>query len=324
MAYTPMSPTTAQIEREIDDDRRRIEEKIDAIQQRLSPGQLVDEVLAYAKSSDGGEYVASLGTALKNNPIPLALMGISLAWLMTGPKSSLSSYAETVEYPLATVQGDVRRTGPVQADGDKRYSHFVDDAGTRYRALTDEAGKRAGPFVDDTGKTFRGLADAAGQQIQDIRDEAGVLFDQASGWASHTWQRVTNSAGRFGDALADAGRDSFGAGAQIGESALAHYRDQPLVGGALAFAIGAALGAALPHTQREDSELGPLSDDIKKQASDGLSRVLTKAAEVAEDVSGRAVSAVADIHDQARDRIADEVDQLRGVDERMDPASDLR
>ncbi|OWW00139.1 nutrient deprivation-induced protein [Rhizobium sp. R72] len=324
MAYTPTSPTTAQIEREIDDDRRRIEEKIDAIQQRLSPGQLVDEIIAYAKSSGGGEYVANLGTAMKNNPIPLVLMGISLAWLMTGPKSTLSSYAETVEYPLATVKGNVRRMGPVQADGDKRYSHFVDDAGTRYRALTDEAGKRAGHFVDDTGKTFRGLADAAGQQIQDIRDEAGVLFDQASGWASHTWQRVTNSAGKLGEALADAGRGSYGASAQIGENALARFRDQPLVGGALAFAMGAALGATLPYTQREDSEMGALSDDIKRQASAGVSKVLRKAAEVAEDVSDRVVSAGGDIHDEARNRIAEEVDQLSGVDERMDPAGDLR
>ncbi|WP_028749094.1 DUF3618 domain-containing protein [Rhizobium mesoamericanum] len=323
MAYTPTSPTTAKIEREIDDDRRRIEEKIDAIQQRLSPGQLVDEVLAYAKSSGGGEYVASLGAALKNNPIPLALMGISMAWLMAGPKSTLSSYAQSVEYPLATVQGSVRRAGPVQADGENRYSHFVDDAGTRYKALTDETGKRAGHFVDETGKMFRGFADATGKQIQDIRDEAGVLLDQALGWSSHTWQRVTDSVGKLGDALVEAGRGSYRTSAQISENTLARFRDQPLVGGALAFAIGAAIGAALPHTEREDSGMGALSDEMKKQVSDGVSQALTKAAEVGEDASKRVVSAASDIHDRARDRIAKEVDQLRDVDERMDPASDL-
>src|ERR1700754_2744140 len=74
--------TSSDLQREIDVDRQRIGVRIDAIQERMSPGQLVDEVLAYAKGSGGGEYVSNLGKALKANPLPVALMGVSLAWLM--------------------------------------------------------------------------------------------------------------------------------------------------------------------------------------------------------------------------------------------------
>ena len=60
--------TSSDLQREIDADRQRIGDRIDAIQERMSPGQLVDEVLAYAKGSGGGEYVRNLGQALKDNP----------------------------------------------------------------------------------------------------------------------------------------------------------------------------------------------------------------------------------------------------------------
>ena len=47
--------SSADIQREIDVDRQRIGARIDAIQERMSPGQLVDEVIAYAKGSGGAD-----------------------------------------------------------------------------------------------------------------------------------------------------------------------------------------------------------------------------------------------------------------------------
>lgn len=314
MAHTSESTKSVEIEREIEADRRRIEEKIDAIQSRMSPGQIIDEVLAYAKSSGGGEYVANLGSAFRNNPIPLALMGVSLAWLMAAPKTTVSSYAnreDDVEYPLAVVDGNIRRAGPVQADGDKRYSHFIDGAGKRFKALTDETGRRAGHFMDESGQTFRGFADASGRQIHDIRDEAGKLLDQASGWASHTWRQVTRSTGRIGDAVAGAGRSSLDAGTQVNEVILKHFKDQPLVGGALAFAVGAAIGAALPHTRAEDEALGSAADGVKDRLSNEASKAMDKAEALASDVYGKAASVASDVHDVARERIAEEATNLR-------------
>ncbi len=47
----------------------------------------MDELLEYAKTSGGSEYLSNLGVALKSNPIPVALMGVSLAWLIANPAS---------------------------------------------------------------------------------------------------------------------------------------------------------------------------------------------------------------------------------------------
>jgi len=71
--------SATQLEHEIDADRQRISDKISAIQERLTPGQLVDEVMTYAKSSGGSEYVANLGRSVKENPMPMALVGVGLA-----------------------------------------------------------------------------------------------------------------------------------------------------------------------------------------------------------------------------------------------------
>ena len=172
--------TSAEIQREIDQDRERIGSRIDAIQERMSPGQLIDEVLTYAKGSGGGEYVSNLGQALKNNPLPVALMGVSLAWLMakgSTPSAPTTASHNLTEYPLYRADGPVRRLGPPQSENGSSYSHFADSSGRKLKALTDETGRRAGHFVDEAGATYRGFADASGRQIDQIADETGAMLD---------------------------------------------------------------------------------------------------------------------------------------------------
>ncbi|MFP3499986.1 DUF3618 domain-containing protein, partial [Pseudomonas sp. SIMBA_059] len=60
------------LEQEINARREHISDLVDALEQRLSPGQMVDRLLAYAKGN-GGEFFQNLGTTLKNNPVPATL-----------------------------------------------------------------------------------------------------------------------------------------------------------------------------------------------------------------------------------------------------------
>ena len=76
--------TSAELQREIESQRSRVASTIDQIQAKLSPGQLVDELLAYTKGG-GGEFVSSLQRNVTTNPLPVALIGVSLAWLMAKP-----------------------------------------------------------------------------------------------------------------------------------------------------------------------------------------------------------------------------------------------
>jgi len=333
MAYTNDNSSPEQIEREIEQDRQRIGAKLDEIQSRMSPGQLIDEALSYAKGSGAADFFANLGGAVKTNPMPVALMGVSLAWMMasqnSGSTSSATRYPDVedddVDYPLATVSGPVRRLGPVEHDTTGRYSHFTDSAGSRFKAITDETGRRAGHFVDQSGKTYRGFADSAGRQINDIRDETGKLFDDASGWISSTWQKIGHQASKMGRNVKEAGRSAGKSSAHMGDTVkeqtmrmneviLRQFQDQPLVGGALAFAIGAAIGAALPRTEQEDEMLGEMADQVKGEVASRASAAMDKAEDVVTDVSHKVAAVASEVHDVARERIAEEAQQYRQAD----------
>jgi hypothetical protein len=318
--------SSTEIQREIDADRERIEARIGAIQDRMSPGQLVDEVLAYAKGSGGGEYVSNLGKALKANPLPVALMGVSLAWLMAKqgtPVAETATSPSTETYPLYTARGSIRRIGPPEETDGNRYSHFTDDAGERFKALTDETGRRAGNFMDASGKAYRGFADATGKQISTVTDEAGALFDASSGWASDTWTQVKDTAAGAAQKIGDAASSMSGSASSAGSSLkdqstrlndaiLSHFRDQPLVGGALAFAVGAAIGAALPYTETEDEVLGDAADDVKANVAAQASDLVDQGKGIASEAYDKAVAVASDVHEVAKDRIAEEVGHLKG------------
>lgn len=323
---TTAEKSSAEIQREIDADRQRIGERIGAIQERMSPGQLIDEVLAYTKNSGGAEYISNLGQALKANPLPVALMGVSMAWLMATQGSSTgaarSSSSKPDDYPLFPVEGRVRRLGPPENEGSHRYSRFEDGSGRRFKALTDDAGHRAGHFVDEAGKTYRGFSNAAGKQVDQIVDETGAILDAASGWASDTWSLVKDTAsqvaGYASDASSSLSERSASAGSNVNEQVgklnqaiLTQFRDQPLVGGALAFALGAAIGATLPHTEKEDEALGEAADAAKDAVSKQASAVVDQGKEIASEVYDKAVSVASDVHDAARDRIGDEVESFK-------------
>jgi len=323
---TTAEKSSAQIQREIDADRQRIGERIGAIQERMSPGQLIDEVLAYTKNSGGGEYISNLGQALKANPLPVALMGVSMAWLMAAQGSATaaakSPLSKPDDHPLYPVEGQVRRLRPPENEGSHRYSHFQDGSGRQFKALTDNAGHRAGHFVDEAGKTYRGFSDAAGTQIDQIVDESGAMFDRASGWASDTWSVVKDAASQVAQHASDASSSlserSANAGSNVNEqvgklnqAVLTQFRDQPLVGGALAFALGAAIGATLPHTEKEDEDLGEAADAAKDAVAKQASAVVDQGKEFASDVYDKAVSVATDVHDAARDRIGDEVESFK-------------
>ena len=67
---------------EIDRTRGQMDRTLTAIEQRLTPGQLVDQGIDYLRHSGANEFVHNLGGAAKNNPLPIALVGIGLTWLM--------------------------------------------------------------------------------------------------------------------------------------------------------------------------------------------------------------------------------------------------
>ena len=78
----PGSKSSAEIEREVRQERAHVERTLDELQERLSPGQLIDQAANYLRGSGGADLMRNLGETVRRNPIPLALVGVGLAWMM--------------------------------------------------------------------------------------------------------------------------------------------------------------------------------------------------------------------------------------------------
>lgn len=331
MAYEE-SKSSAQLQREVDEQRGRLEDRIDDIQEKLSPGQLIDELMAYTKGG-GGELIASLQRNLTANPLPVALLGVSLAWLMAKPVPAATDLDTDVQredsinarrgnardlnhdYPVAIISGSsMTRISHKPDESGVHFSEFADEAGKKYRAASDEAGRRAGHFIDETGKQFRGFADSTGKQVEHFRDEVGSVFDEASGWASHGWRQAQSMIGEARDAIRHGAHDSRdktvqatrAMGAQVNslnQTIINQFRDQPLVAGALAFAVGATFGSALPHTDQEDELMGDAADAVKARAGEEAEHLYDKGREQAEALYDNASARVSEVYQQAREGV---------------------
>jgi hypothetical protein len=79
-----------------------------------------------------------------------------------------------------------------------------------------------------------------------------------------------------------------------GDKAADFYEDHPLVVGAFAFAIGAAVAGALPRTRTEDEYLGSRSDELFDEAERIFETEKARASKVADAALKEAKTVISD------------------------------
>ena len=72
----------AQLEHEIDQQRMHIESLVQALEHKLTPGEIFEQVLG--RAGGGREFAGNLGDTVKANPVPTLLTVAGLAWLYAG------------------------------------------------------------------------------------------------------------------------------------------------------------------------------------------------------------------------------------------------
>mgnify|MGYP001279900286 CR=1 FL=1 len=284
------SPETTRIERDLEETRARLDATIGALQQKLSPGQLLDQSLAYLKDSGGGEFAHNLKSNVQTHPMPVALIGIGLAWLMMGGNAGQAAGA---------AEPSGRPRGWDRHDGSEALSRAEAAAASVRRTASETAeafqerlylakGKALGVSRDvgEALSDFGGRVDAAMQAAQrsardtarGVREAAGSAMD-AAGSAIGSTREATGRA-------ADAARDAAG-------RAAGYLQEQPLLMGAIGVSVGALLGALLPPTRTEDQLLGGISEKIKDRAYEAADTAISGGVRVA-DAAMQAGSETAD------------------------------
>ena len=114
-----MTRSTREIERDVERTRSDIEDTVEALRDKMSLGQIVDEAGRYLRNSGGTEAMHNLAAQARANPLPLALVGVGLAWLMSGrgqPAMGYSSGSYTGKRPESGVWYERREAWSLGAD----------------------------------------------------------------------------------------------------------------------------------------------------------------------------------------------------------------
>lgn len=226
--------SAAELEREAEATRARVVSTADSIRDKMTPGQLFDEFTGLFRGGAGSDMVHNLKVQVRDNPLPLTVIGAGLAWLMLGSGASAGS-------------DGMRRRGP---------------------------GLDHGAFGAGIGST---ASDAAGSVAEAASGAAGTV----SGMTSEAAGTVSDMASGAADALASSAAATADMATSVGRSAHNLLQDQPLAAAAVGLAIGAAIGAMLPHTEVEDERLGTYREKLRESAEDTLKEGLDAAKQVA-------------------------------------------
>jgi hypothetical protein len=269
--------SSQQLERETEATRAQLEHTFDELRARLTPGQVVDQVVDYARDGKAGVYFSNLGQQAVNNPLPIALIGAGIAWLMMSgasrPRLQTAGYSNggnagrTLSSVTATARKAANTVGGVAG--------AVSDA----TQATTEAISEAGASLRDASSRVGATASDAAARISDATSSA---YNSAAAGVDRSAARVAQSASELGHHTADSAR-----------GLVTFLREQPLVLAGLGLAIGAAVGAAFPATEVEDRVMGAASDSAK----DHLTEVKERITEAASDVASPAHSGGEDHND---------------------------
>jgi len=261
-SMNPAGRSPGEIEQDIRQTRSAMDNTLDAIQQRLSPGHLTDEVIRYLRHGGGTEFMENLNESVKRNPVPMALMGISLAWLMmSGREGRYAPDRAESSHLGERLSGMASRLGSAASAGRERLSGA--------RESISRAGSSMGGRAEHAGSSVR-------EQASHLREQASHLRSSARGQAGRLGDRA-----RYGAQRARGGFDTM-------------LREQPLLLGALGIAVGAALGSMMPPTRKEDELMGEASDRITQEAKQQARLQLRKGKRVAQAAGEAASHAASD------------------------------
>lgn len=294
--------TPDEIERDSADERARLSSTINEFQKKFSVDSILHDVGDMFRGQNGG-LTRTISRTVSQNPAAVALIGAGVAWLLIGQgRNDGGSRAEDGTSSGRNDGQKERWNAPKRQarpgsnrpsrDGDRFW--FSDDtsaAEARFDKWNEERGEMTDPARQSPYAGGQ-PGDTPPPNSASLRDKATALTDRllagTEGFSEEAKARVL--------AVRRAAHDArMAADAAVRRSKQAAgnlFDDQPLVVGALALAVGAAIGGALPRTRIEDDQMGASSDQLFAEAQAVFHEERAKAMDVLKAAGGEAKDAV--------------------------------
>lgn len=287
-----------EIRDDIQKTRASISHTVDLLQERLDPDRLKGEAQDIVREATIGRLNSmadnmgrkakraryNIMETIKDNPVPSALVGLGLGWLLVEgfSQSSRSRYdedywAEERYYPGGEGVYD-RGVYGYEVDpyevGDEYRSR------SRVRESFDRTRERGEQAVDQVRDRAQEMGQQAREQVQNIGEQAREQAENLGSQVREQAEYLSEEARHRMDYMSrQARRQAYRARGQF-ETML---EENPLAVGAAAMALGVALGLSVPETRYEDEYLGPARDDLFDKAQDKAGEVMGKVEHVASE-----------------------------------------
>lgn len=309
------------LEQDLDDTRSRLDATIGALQEKLAPGSVVDQAVHYFREGGGVEFSRNLTRSMRENPIPVALIGVGLGWLVLSGARRDGHRAG----------GWREETGGERFGGPGRYGHGRGYAGelaetsvhqpmpyeaAAYEDLAAKAHRAGADLRRETGESddlFQDRVHAARGHVLGVTRHAGEeshsfrqRVEEAMHAAAERVRAMAADAGATASHLVDRGQEmardlyeqgqsTFGdvrhrAGSAVGQMRSAggrgidYLQEQPLLLGALGITVGAVIGMLVPASRYERRMAVSVREQLGDTARDVAGEAGRRALRVAETV----------------------------------------
>jgi hypothetical protein len=273
-----MTMETDKIEQDINRSRTALNDTIERLGGKLSPGQIVDEVLGVAQGQFG-KFTANVGKTVRDNPLPLLLIGAGVGmYLMnqnkhhdTRPKIDEDDWR--AEHHYRQIE-HIRANSPKTADEtDDAWNKRLHEEHARHLNLKQMAGETYDAFQARVTRTVEGL----GRRATWVRDSVAGGLSSAGHFMHDQYQHMGQMAGDAKHKISD-----FAGNAK--HQTIDMYEQNPLAAGAIGVAIGALIGSLTPLSSLERDKLQGVADEALKAGADLAERGAAKVEKVASNI----------------------------------------
>jgi gas vesicle protein len=349
--HTDEHQSSDAIKADIEQTRNEMSQTINQLQERLSPTRLKEQAQETVRSAisdstdalvhyvqgNAGAFGYTVVDTIKHNPVPAALVGIGLGWLIFKSLSSPSSDEQNDAYRPRDSAGRNRGYGDPEYSrryssdygAQSRYAYEAGgDRGTQYQGGQYQRGSRyvsgqnpgyiaQGAYtsgsVESVGRSSGEQGQSrVGQVVQTAQDKASDVLGQARDTAEQLTNQAQETAQQAGQYVQDKVGQVREQASQLGEQAQQTLQDtgrqvqrtvesNPVAFGVAALVAGVLIGLVLPETQTENQVMGEKRDQL-----------LDSAQAVAQDVKQRVQTIVDEKMPEVKQtaqRVADDLKQ---------------
>jgi ElaB/YqjD/DUF883 family membrane-anchored ribosome-binding protein len=216
------------------------------------------QTMARTANETAGGWRQSMMDTIKANPMPAALVGLGVGWMMLNRPSRDSDLSQPYRYGAAPY----RRAGyPSNAAGGQAYRSEADAGGLA---------AAAGNVQDSVGRVTDQAQQTAADAVHQVQAVAGDVLDQVQDAGSQVAEQVQEQASRAQGFLER------------------QLQENPMLVGAVAVAIGGVLAGTFRRTDREDQLLGPARDRLVGSAKELTEDAMAKVGRVVDEVQATA------------------------------------